>query len=1525
MKKNPKDQKTQKTIQAKPLKEIVPSSYPHIREPSPIQEPTEPHSEYTPQATPSEIFEEWPNETDISVLQAQLLPNTSSTDEAEQTHVEVFKDPNNSKILLPYSLTHDFITDEVKWVRPEVYVKENHLDVEIIKTLPNKNHIKFRLKVQEMYEKDKEIEKKKAEGEYYHEDNSGGSDDSLGFENRDKFAFYRDYFKIIDQPIEMKIVSYLTREETEDEMEERIKRENDEYERKIKENPKMKKQLQQEKAKKDQQPKEKLIVNEPNPSNISMKDEYPLYFKWLASIFQIIKDRNIVDCNTKETIWQKIYPQQNGAPVYNPTGRYWVKLYHFGKARKIEIDDTMPLSKYNLYYLPKCEHLEELWPALLTKAILKLNSYKLPSFNFSECSDLSVFYALTGYIPEVIEIDQDIYHMFDGDEEERIRVEQEIEEQRQAEEEEKERLRKEEEEKTKTNVDEDNNNNNNKHKDGNESDNSHSSTESKPKKKEASLPDMKVVEQIKNEIHINDNHNASQDILETNIDKLKFLSLALNDNNYNNKQCFLFCYRKVDEHLPEREAEEERKAKAASQKIYKTELQSQRSGTIKTLVKPPVRKQLRRLNSIAIRSPKTLLQMKALQGMVNDPSSFGKLRGALGSNSKEAPIQNAKTKVSSSILDFQEDKIPDKPIKRPKEQLYEDKIYMGLLYDVIECFDNHKFNMNRLLPIDFSDLKAIVKTLNTTYVFKQLPKEEKLIYIQKLKAIKYIQRQEKAKRIECLKLNGNVFNYIKIGNNSLPSPIEFKIPHTNEELEMTKKCLLNKWSFPPMEFLEKRYQDQKALEPKNEQDKNEESDDDMIEEKKKKEHTWSKETYLTLINRDLDQYKEENTHTPLIRESGTWVEPNEFFNIFDSFIMLYNPSLYKYNFDWDNLWYDTSDSLNVNDNNKVIRLHPNEHTVKSYIVVNFVPNSDNAKKLKDIYYSIHFTLFTKGKEDKREIVLNSLYQSKHISGLELDKEHYLMFNGGVFPTGFYVKLLSDFEIQPMNYSEYLENFNEYKNNTFYIEHNALIENEPYMLMKAKVVVNNKSKFLIVSESKMKHVLDFTDVYVCNDATKTKIKVSFDSIFYLTQGEYVICVIVSPPFSFNEEPYNIHILHSECQTLKQSESVSRVGGDAEHQSDQISEVQSHKESVNQDNEQQEQQQQLPAVVVEQLDMIPAYEINDFYIPNKHFILFQEFIFSGDIVHASFVIRLRRLLPKQTDDEEELQKAKQATKGKATQNEPKYEEFPLKDKLRIKLELYDRNGEIMLQKDFYNSIIIHNVVLEGNTIADGGKKDVKKDPKKQTVESSSKDSNLPYTLKCYFDETELPKTFNTEEYLKGLNWLIRVFSTDTLGFAKDTSKEDRERALIESWEKNEPGRAEKAQRSRRRFLLEQQKLKGNELTEEDLQFLAEPRERKRFNKEEEKVDDKKDNKKNGNKRDANMKKTIKNNGVDDGNDDGKKEELNFNKVTSVESKHSSLYIKNFLHYVYDNRKIERCTGIEPTLQTYVPTEETKETKP
>jgi hypothetical protein len=33
------------------------------------------------------------------------------------------------------------------------------------------------------------------------------------------------------------------------------------------------------------------------PSSLNLADKYPKYSKWLASIFQVIKDLDIIDCN----------------------------------------------------------------------------------------------------------------------------------------------------------------------------------------------------------------------------------------------------------------------------------------------------------------------------------------------------------------------------------------------------------------------------------------------------------------------------------------------------------------------------------------------------------------------------------------------------------------------------------------------------------------------------------------------------------------------------------------------------------------------------------------------------------------------------------------------------------------------------------------------------------------------------------------------------------------------------------------------------------------------------------------------------------------------------------------------------------------------------------------------------------------------------------------------------------------------------------------------------------------------------
>ncbi len=65
---------------------------------------------------------------------------------------------------------------------------------------------------------------------------------------------------------------------------------------------------------------------------------------------------------------------------------------------------------------------------ILTKALLKLYSYKIVSSSFHECDDYEPFYALTGYIPVSFDLKKEIKlsKMFDGNEiEEKKRIEDE--------------------------------------------------------------------------------------------------------------------------------------------------------------------------------------------------------------------------------------------------------------------------------------------------------------------------------------------------------------------------------------------------------------------------------------------------------------------------------------------------------------------------------------------------------------------------------------------------------------------------------------------------------------------------------------------------------------------------------------------------------------------------------------------------------------------------------------------------------------------------------------------------------------------------------------------------------------------------------------------------------------------------------------------------------------------------------------------------------------------------------------------
>lgn len=103
----------------------------------------------------------------------------------------------------------------------------------------------------------------------------------------------------------------------------------------------------------------------------------------------------------KRLVTSILYPQNQGVPIYNPAGRYMVKLWFNGVARQVEVDDLLPVDNAgNLL----CSHTKgnndlELWVCIIEKAFLKLagGGYGFPGSN----SGIDMF-ALTGWIPETI-------------------------------------------------------------------------------------------------------------------------------------------------------------------------------------------------------------------------------------------------------------------------------------------------------------------------------------------------------------------------------------------------------------------------------------------------------------------------------------------------------------------------------------------------------------------------------------------------------------------------------------------------------------------------------------------------------------------------------------------------------------------------------------------------------------------------------------------------------------------------------------------------------------------------------------------------------------------------------------------------------------------------------------------------------------------------------------------------------------------------------------------------------------------
>ena len=1272
-----------------------------------------------------------------------------------------FVDPDDQMIKdnLPLYLV-DILRNEIKWKRPKKYIMHYYLWEKVKISFPKKKisvicdeiidtYKDYLLKIINGYIMNEEEEEKNL-NEYL-------SNKTGAIKNR----IYKEFFPIIDKDYNIKIVDSIQRMETDAEFQQR----KDTEEKNVK-NTKNKKNVPKKKESVD----EKIMIKDLKPSDLKLNTTSNYsnsFYTWMTSIFQFIFDNNITDINSKKSILYNIYPQKDGVPIYNPKGKYIIKLYLMGKERKVVIDDLIPFTYDEEFVFPGCEDIKELWPVLMTKALIKLNIYKYRHPNYyrsEEFDDIGFIYNLTG------------------------------------------------------------------------------------------------------------KHVFTYNIYEPQINSILIQEYNELINKFSNKYVFGFykttktksmkitqIYQSYDERINELNNRLIEKEKS---KHLIPLFQSINSGFNSTKKKKPG---LKFKEDIQAFSPK-----KKFTVNIKDGFSLRRQR------------------KSTTLLENDPKKLVNN-LKVQEENLIEAGIVKNFLYTLNDYFESKNYNMARTQKIYFNDLKN--ENEETKGEFKQLNINEKKDYMIRRRDLKKKHHEERAKRIEKLKMEpiNNEYKLFKINSNclNLPSNYDSFDLYNDKEISMGRKCLANKWEFPPMEFFTF---DELPPSPVTENDKNNKNrnNEKILEYQKLKKNValygWTLDNFKELCqNNYIEEKNLDLNNIVQTRDSsdkpGIWFENKIMNQLFNRILLVFNDEeFYKNNLLCDNGYYNYQTDVyepieeyqafylineklqpeNIIDN-KNNKQNNNNQNMQKNAPINNNQNIDNNNDLEkdkndnknfgiDIMFQpfieqlylheqpkvylmpyINIDIYDCETQSKifSKITLNQFFSSFYSNKFNNKSGYYIIITDGYYPMGYILNISSkDFTIKNMTRNNFYQQILNYKTQELTIDFPSLEKNKLWLFGKILITNNTTKKSMIRFKLNInyhiKQIFPYIKVFLENQNINEKRReIMLDEFVTLEQNNTeeikvkdYISILIKPEYLLKSSSIDVEILY--------------------------------------DNEDYN---------FELLDLVSPYEITG-GTSESHYngLIFSEYIYPSEIeVVSSIDLNIFEI----ENGEEKL-----IENGEI---DFKLELFELMIEPNINFEKdsihfsYSNIGNLIKSWIFYNYIHLSNIVFysrksipkEEPQITDANKKKDKNKKKVTPIPKGKKEENiLPYVLICYVNDR-----FNNRFKFDNIHWRIRVFSDNIISFVKDISKISHEEKIKNEWEINQPGRKLKASDSRKRYLILGKKLKGETLSEEEKQILNKERKRSTENEQEEvMVENKKNmkhNKTSRNKSNNNLKDNNKNN--------------------------------------------------------------------